>query len=133
MAVKTRQTKEEKARAKAKRFAVLMESQAIVAKGVCPYCGAKLYRNNSMAGWWMCAHRGAPGFQREVGPHCDFQLFYDVTPEEHAAVLEAARGDALRARLAEFANPGTPGAPGQARRRMASEYEDCHSDADSGL
>lgn len=38
----------------------------------------------------MCAHRGAVGFQKEPGDHCDFQTFYDVTPDEHAQVLAAS-------------------------------------------
>lgn len=79
-------TKAEKAEYRAKRMVRLAEAQAIVAKGICPLCGAKLYRNTSLTGWWMCAHRGAVGFQKEVGPHCDFQTFYDPTPEEDAEI-----------------------------------------------
>jgi len=82
-------TKAAKANEKAKRMARLVEAQAIVATGVCPTCGTKLYRNLSLGGWWQCGHVGAVGFQKESGPHCDFQIFYDVTPEEHAAVLAA--------------------------------------------
>lgn len=67
----------------------MTEAQAIVAKGVCPTCGTKLYRNLSLAGWWQCGHVGAVGFQKEAGLHCDFQIFYDPTPEEHAAILAA--------------------------------------------
>ena len=73
-------------------MAGLIEAHAIVLTGVCPSCGTKLYRNNSLAGWWQCGHLGAVGFQREPGAHCDFQIFYDVTPEEHAAVLAAPLG-----------------------------------------
>ena len=82
-----RQTKAEKIAAKAERIRKLTEWHAIVAKGVCPQCGTKLYRNLSMAGWYQCGHVGAVGFQKEPGPHCDFQIFYAPTPEEHAAVL----------------------------------------------
>ena len=86
-----RLTKEQKAAEKAKRFGRLLEASAILDKGVCPDCGTKLYRNLSLTGWYQCGHVGAVGFQREPGPACNFQFFYDPTPEEHAAVL-AARG-----------------------------------------
>ena len=78
----------QKAEYQAKRIQFLAEAHRIVLGGTCPNCGAKLYRNNSLAGWWMCAHRGAVGFQKEAGPHCEFQTFYDPTPLEHYAVLK---------------------------------------------
>lgn len=84
-----RMTKEQKAAEKAKRFARMQAAQAIVAKGVCPKCGTKLYRNLSLTGWYQCGHVGANGFQKEPGPHCDFDIFYDPTSEEHAAILAA--------------------------------------------
>lgn len=71
----------------AKRMNQLREAQAIVSTGVCPTCGTKLYRNMSLTGWYQCGHVGAVGFQREAGPHCNFQLFYDPTPEQHAQIL----------------------------------------------
>ena len=81
-------TKTQKAEAKAKRMVMLAEAQAIVAKGACPSCGTKLYRNLSMSGWWQCGHYGAVGFQKVAGPNCNFQIFYDPTPEEHAFILQ---------------------------------------------
>jgi hypothetical protein len=82
-------SKAAKAAYKARRLELMTRAQAIVAKGVCPTCGTKLYRNLSLSGWWQCGHVGAVGFQREPGPHCNFDIFYDVTPEEHAAILAA--------------------------------------------
>ena len=90
-------TKAQKNEYKAKRLARLAEAQKIVAGHTCPQCGTKLYRNLSMTGWWQCGRYGSPGFQKEAGPHCDFQLFYDPTPEEHRAILEMAAG--LTARM----------------------------------
>lgn len=81
-------TRAQKAEAKAKRMARMIEAQAIVAKGVCPKCGTKLYRNLSLSGWWQCGRVGAVGFQKVPGAHCDFDIFYDPTPEEHAAILQ---------------------------------------------
>jgi uncharacterized Zn finger protein (UPF0148 family) len=97
-------TKQQKAEYKAKRMAQLTEAQAIVAKGTCPTCGTKLYRNMSLTGWFQCGHVGAVGFQREPGPSCDFQIFYDPTPEQHAEIL-AKRGadyDATLRRINHF-------------------------------
>jgi hypothetical protein len=83
-------TKEQKAAEKAKRFARMQQAHAIVAKGTCPKCGTKLYRNLSLSGWYQCGHVGAEGFQKEPSAqHCDFDIFYDPTPEEHSAILEA--------------------------------------------
>lgn len=90
-----RMTKAAKAAEKAKRMARMTAAQQIVAAGVCPTCGTKLYRNLSLSGWWQCGHVGAVGFQREPGPQCNFDIFYDPTPEEHAAIIgvsEKARG-----------------------------------------
>jgi ribosomal protein L37AE/L43A len=74
-------------RDKAKRMQQLTAAQAVVATGTCPTCGTKLYRNLSLSGWWQCGHYGAVGFQKEAGPNCDFQIFYDPTPEQHAQIL----------------------------------------------
>lgn len=84
-------TKEQKAAEKAKQMARLSNAHVIVSAGVCPDCGTKLYRNLSLAGWFQCGHVGAPGFQKEAGPHCNFQIFYDPTPEQHAAILAAGK------------------------------------------
>jgi len=84
-------TKQQKIEARAKRMNMLRKALAIVTKGVCPACGTKLYRNNSMSGWWQCGHVGAEGFQREAGPHCHFSFFYDPTPEEHSELLAEKR------------------------------------------
>jgi hypothetical protein len=73
---------------KAARLARAAENHKILITGKCPLCGTKLYRNLSLTGWWQCGHLGAVGFQKEPGPHCDFDLFYDVTPDEHAQILE---------------------------------------------
>jgi hypothetical protein len=72
---------------KAQRIARLTEAHAVVATGVCPTCGTKLFLNLALSGWWQCGHVGAVGFQKLSGPHCDFQIFYDPTPEQHAAIL----------------------------------------------
>jgi len=76
-----------KAGDKAKRMARLTEAHAVVATGVCPTCGTKLFLNLALSGWWQCGHVGAVGFQKLAGPHCDFQIFYDPTPEQHAAII----------------------------------------------
>lgn len=65
----------------------LAEAMMITKKGVCPTCGTKLYRNSALAGWFQCGHFGSIGFQTEAGPHCDFQIFFDPTPEESAALV----------------------------------------------
>lgn len=77
---------------RAKRLARAAANHTILSTGVCPKCGTKLYRNLSLTGWWQCGHVGAVGFQKEAGPHCDFDLFYDVTPQEHAEILEGKHG-----------------------------------------
>lgn len=82
-----RLTKAQKQAEREKRMTRLAETHAILKTGACPTCGTKLYRNASMTGWWQCGHYGAEGFQREPGTHCDFQFFYEPTPEEHAAIL----------------------------------------------
>lgn len=82
-----RLTKAEKEAAKAKRMEQLRNAHAVVVKGVCPTCGTKLYRNLSLSGWYQCGHVGAVGFQREPGVQCDFQIFYDPTPEQHAVII----------------------------------------------
>ena len=69
------------------RIERLTKAHAIVSKGTCPDCGTKLYSNSALTGWFQCGHVGAAGFQKEQGPHCDFQIFYDPTPEEHNTVL----------------------------------------------
>ncbi len=85
-------SKEAKAAEKAKRIARLLEYQAILKVGVCPDCGTKLYRNSSMTGWWQCGHVGAVGFQREAGPHCNYQFFYDPSIEDMKELLARATG-----------------------------------------
>ena len=50
-------------------------AQAHVARGTCPDCGTKLYRNLALAGWWQCGRVGAVGFQRVAGQPCNFQIF----------------------------------------------------------
>jgi len=52
------------------------ETSRVVASGVCPYCGAGLRRNSSMAGWWQCEQFGAEGFRKDsTKPSCDWQGF----------------------------------------------------------
>jgi hypothetical protein len=80
-------TKGQKAEAREKRIKMLIEAQGIVAGGRCPQCSEKLFRNLSLSGWWQCGHYGAVGFQKVPGPNCNFQIFYDPTPDEHAEVL----------------------------------------------
>ena len=82
-----RQTKAQKQAEREARMARLTAAHNLVKTGACPICGTKLYRNNSMTGWWQCGHFGAEGFQKEAGAHCDFQIFYPAPPEEHAAIL----------------------------------------------
>jgi hypothetical protein len=53
-------------------------ARAIVAKGTCPRCGAPLYRNNALPGWWQCEALPSPGFRHkgfENLPKCSFQIF----------------------------------------------------------
>ena len=56
------------------------EARAIVKTGVCPDCGTKLIRNNSLKGWWQCGAFPCDEMRREefAGlPKCDFQTFTD--------------------------------------------------------
>lgn len=78
---------QERKKARLQRLERLRAAAKIVFTGKCPTCNTKLYRNMSMTGWYQCGHYGAPGFQKEAGPHCDFQLFYEPTPEEHSQIL----------------------------------------------
>lgn len=97
-----RQTKKAEAQARKLRFQHRHVSRMdrlrlalrTITKGVCPECGTKLYRNNSLGGWWQCGHVGAEGFQREAGPHCHYQTFFEPTPDEHAELL-AEKQEAL--------------------------------------
>ena len=82
-----RQTKAQKAAEREVHMSRLRRAYNFVKTGTCPLCGTKLYRNSSMAGWWQCGHFGAEGFQKEPGTHCDFQIFYTPTADEHAAIL----------------------------------------------
>lgn len=82
-----RLTKEQKTAAVAKRMKQLREARFIVSAGKCPDCGTKIYRNMSMTGWYQCGHYGAVGFQKEAGPHCSWQIFYDPTPDQHSQLI----------------------------------------------
>ena len=64
------------------RLQRLAQALKIVKAGRCPDCGTRLYRNLSLTGWYQCGHYGSPGFQREPGPHCNFQTFYDPSPRD---------------------------------------------------
>ena len=70
--------KDERA-ADAARMAQLKEdSRRTVAGGVCPSCGTRLVRNNSMAGWWQCGAYGMRSFrlpEHKDKPFCSFQCF----------------------------------------------------------
>lgn len=51
---------------------------AIVAIGKCPDCGAPLYNNSALAGWWQCAAFPCEAFRRPEHknlPKCNFQTF----------------------------------------------------------
>lgn len=90
-------TKQQKNEYKAKRMEQLREGLRIVRKGVCPTCGTKLYRNLALSGWFQCGHFGADGFQRESSPeHCDYQMFYDPSPEERNALFQEETGAAIQ-------------------------------------
>ena len=39
------------------------EARAHVARGTCPQCGRRLYRNSALPGWWQCGAYGSPGFR----------------------------------------------------------------------
>jgi hypothetical protein len=68
-------TRAQKAEYKAQQDARYAEAARIVVAGACPDCGTKLHRNLSLTGWWQCGHFGSPGFQKEPGPNCNFQIF----------------------------------------------------------
>ena len=52
------------------------EARVIVASGICPDCGHKVRRNNSITGWWQCEQLGAKGFRRyDSKPACSWQSF----------------------------------------------------------
>ena len=54
------------------------EARAIVKTGVCPDCGTKLVRNNSIAGWWQCGAFACEEMRKNefAGlPNCNFQCF----------------------------------------------------------
>lgn len=51
-------------------------TQAVVASGKCPTCGAGLRENLSLDGWWQCRQLGAVGFREDASrPSCDWQGF----------------------------------------------------------
>jgi hypothetical protein len=61
------------------RMATLHElARMTVDRGVCPQCGTKLVRNNSLAGWWQCATYACDAFRQPEFkglPSCGFQIF----------------------------------------------------------
>ena len=59
---------------KAKMKKLYDEGMAIVKTGTCPCCGAKLALNGAIKNWWVCVHRGSPGFQKVAGKPCDWQV-----------------------------------------------------------
>jgi hypothetical protein len=67
-------TKFNKKAHKARMQELFDKGNAIVQAGKCPCCGAGLALNQAMKNWWVCVHRGSPGFQKVAGPHCDFQV-----------------------------------------------------------
>lgn len=63
---------------KARMERIHRHARAIVATGKCPDCGAPLYRNNALAGWWQCEGYPSPGFRHpgfENLPKSNFQTF----------------------------------------------------------
>lgn len=51
-------------------------TRAVVAKGVCPVCGAAVRRNLSITGWYQCEQLGAEGFRKDASkPSCSWQGF----------------------------------------------------------
>lgn len=69
-------TKAQRIAEQAKREARHAEARAIVASGVCPYCGAGIRRNLALAGWFQCDQFGAVGFRKDANaPACGFQTF----------------------------------------------------------
>jgi len=63
--------------ASAKRIAAAhAEISAVVATGTCPFCGAGLKRNLSIAGWWQCEQLGAESHRKNPAlPSCSWQGF----------------------------------------------------------
>ena len=54
------------------------EARAIVKTGICPNCGTKLVRNNSIAGWWQCGAYACEAMRKQEFadlPKCNFQCF----------------------------------------------------------
>ncbi len=52
------------------------DAKKTVATGVCPQCGAKLKRNNSLTGWWQCSQYGSECFRADATKlACSFQCF----------------------------------------------------------
>lgn len=91
----TKQERVERKAANAERakrmFALLVVAQDTLRSGVCPECGTKLYRNLALSGWWQCGHFGGSGFQREVGPTCHFQFFFDPSESERIELMRLAK------------------------------------------
>ena len=58
----------------------LSEAKAIVSDNKCPRCGAKLVRNNALAGWFQCVQYGT--WKKTHGsvqlPDCGFQCFTEM-------------------------------------------------------
>ncbi len=81
-----RMTKAQKQAEKDKRMNRLREAHVHLKRGTCPDCGCGLRHNNSITGWFQCNALGAVGFQTGDGigkPDCNFQFFFNPTPEEH--------------------------------------------------
>lgn len=56
--------------------AMLEGNRAVVAKGVCPDCGAAIKRNSALTGWYQCEQFGAVGWRKDSSkPSCNFQIF----------------------------------------------------------
>lgn len=87
-----RMTKQQKTEARAKHLDLLRKALAIIKTGKCPQCGTKLYRNLALAGWYQCGHFGADGFQKEPGPQCDFQIFYDPSQQDRELLIAEEYG-----------------------------------------
>jgi hypothetical protein len=63
---------------KTRMGAVYAAAEAHVARGTCPQCGAGLYRNLALTGWWQCGRYGEPEFRKPEHRHlpkCSFQTF----------------------------------------------------------
>jgi len=53
-----------------------VKARAIVAKGVCPSCGAKIKQNLSITGWYQCEQYGAVTHRKDPSkPSCGWQTF----------------------------------------------------------